>query len=53
MVSDFGLSRILGATGMSTSSTQGAVRWMAPELLENGNHTFESDVWAYGMTVLV
>ncbi|KAF8517256.1 hypothetical protein BU17DRAFT_67010 [Hysterangium stoloniferum] len=31
----------------------GSLRWMAPELLHNGKPSRQSDVWAFGMTMLV
>lgn len=60
LICDFGISRILAAThSLDTTSGQlrGSSRWMAIELLSIGDsspvHTFESDVWAFGMTVHV
>ena len=40
---------------MTTSSELvGSLRWMSPELLhDEGAISVNSDVWAYGMTVLV
>jgi serine/threonine protein kinase len=54
-LTDFGLSRILSDTwGMTTSSdTAGSLRWMSPELFNHERLRESSDVWAYGMTVLV
>ncbi|KAF8501227.1 kinase-like domain-containing protein, partial [Hysterangium stoloniferum] len=54
-LTDFGLSRILGDTvGITTSSsTTGSLRWMSRELLENEKVNEQSDVWAFGMTVIV
>ena len=59
LVCDFGLSRIVSkqdSKAAITTSTglQGSVRWMARELIEETEgHTIASDVWAYGMTLLV
>jgi serine/threonine protein kinase len=55
-LSDFGLSRVLHEVrGMTTSSElAGSLRWMSPELLhDDSGVSVSSDVWAYGMTVLV
>ena len=54
-LTDFGLSRSLGdAIGMTTSSdAAGSLRWMAPEIFRYDKVGKVSDVWAYGMTVLV
>jgi serine/threonine protein kinase len=58
-IADFGLARILGESGFTTKSVSGTWRWMAFELIEFSDEeesippvTFESDVWAFGMTVL-
>ncbi|KIJ27044.1 hypothetical protein M422DRAFT_128068, partial [Sphaerobolus stellatus SS14] len=56
-ITDFGLSRLLKESelGLTTSSNAaGSLRWMAPELLQGGltKVSKESDVWAFGMTIL-
>ena len=55
-ISDFGLSRRLakGAEGnlfdMSQhTSIQLPIKWMALEILENGNFSQKSDVWSFGI----
>lgn len=62
LISDFGISRIVNASqsyGVTTQSsgTKGTIRWMAIELFDllanTQNHTVESDVWAFGMTIYV
>ncbi|KIJ47194.1 hypothetical protein M422DRAFT_89317, partial [Sphaerobolus stellatus SS14] len=56
-IPDFGLWRLLKESGLgltTSSNTAGSLRWMAPELLR-GDLTKvnkESDVWAFGMTIL-
>ncbi|KAF8517248.1 kinase-like domain-containing protein, partial [Hysterangium stoloniferum] len=54
-LTDFGLSRFVDdVTRLTTSSNVGgSLRWMAPELLHNGKPSRQSDVWAFGMTMLV
>ncbi|KIJ47197.1 hypothetical protein M422DRAFT_130463, partial [Sphaerobolus stellatus SS14] len=48
-ITDFGLSRLLKESGLTTSSdVAGSLRWMAPELLRNEKVTNASDVWAFG-----
>ncbi|KAG8964317.1 hypothetical protein FRC05_003867, partial [Tulasnella sp. 425] len=54
---DFGLARFIMESGVSsglttTKSVKGATRYMAPELLLEGEarHTLESDVWAWACT---
>ncbi|QRW06865.1 Tyrosine kinase catalytic domain protein [Ceratobasidium sp. AG-Ba] len=56
LLADFGLSRIVAesSTGLTTSSSRGAYRWMAPELFGGVEDqiqvlaTTASDVWAFG-----
>jgi serine/threonine protein kinase len=60
VLADFGHSRILGASGFTTSTITiaGTFRYMAPELMVPENPditptpTIASDVWAAGMTGL-
>ena len=57
-IADFGLSQLVTEVNHTTiTTTAGSIRWMAKELFDNGIEdpcvTFESDIWAYGMTVLV
>ncbi|TEB37673.1 kinase-like protein [Coprinellus micaceus] len=62
-LADFGLSRILEVRGFTTKSSGGTCRWMAYELVvppedeeDNDDYvpplTRETDVWAFGMTIL-
>ncbi|KAH7336760.1 kinase-like domain-containing protein [Rhizoctonia solani] len=56
LIADFGLSRLVieFSTGLTTSSSKGSFRWMAPELFGGINQqvivlvTTASDVWAFG-----
>lgn len=61
---DFGISHLLTSTSTfetATRAEKGSARWMAIELFlvtgesspEEDVHTMMSDVWAFGMTVLV
>ena len=54
-MADFGMSKMSQEGGFATSKEPGgSIRWMAPELFEAGaRHTKQSDIWAFGMTVLV
>ena len=58
LLADFGLSRILESTGLTTKSIAGSCRWMAFELMYADDpeaeevFTTETDVWALGMTIL-
>lgn len=66
LIADFGLSRILVLSKAITSTKDagGSIRWMAPELLkydecpdkEDGGvsvPSVKSDVWAFGVTIMV
>jgi len=64
MLSDFGVSRVLVASHVTTCTTsfKGTTRWMAVEFFPQANGTFsgkpataneQTDVWAFGMTVYV
>lgn len=55
-LSGFSLSRALhGNEGVATSNEmRGSLRWMSPERCKDDGHVSEnSDVWAYGMVLLV
>ena len=64
LLTDFGLSRQLIASKSGGSSTSeelaGSLPWMAPEFFHNSHQNLpavkpnlKTDIWAYGMTVLV
>ncbi|CAE6434739.1 unnamed protein product [Rhizoctonia solani] len=60
LIADFGLSRLVMefSTGLTTSSSRGSCRWMAPELFGGIDSyvlvlvTPASDVWAFGCLCL-
>ncbi|KIN92659.1 hypothetical protein M404DRAFT_109674, partial [Pisolithus tinctorius Marx 270] len=54
LLSDFGLSALNESTfSMTTVAIRGGSRrWMAPELFNDCPASKESDMWAYGMTIL-
>ncbi|CAE6471417.1 unnamed protein product [Rhizoctonia solani] len=60
LIADFGLSRLVMefSTGLTTSSSRGSYRWMAPELFGGIDSyvlvlvTPASDVWAFGCLCL-
>jgi serine/threonine protein kinase len=59
-ITDFGLSRILEASGFTTKTAAGTYRYMAPELYSDCEEddgylpraTVATDVWAYSMTAI-
>ncbi|KAG2048049.1 kinase-like protein [Suillus hirtellus] len=61
VLTDFGLSLVLGASGFTTTTvnTVGTLRYMAPEMMNPANTTpsallptVQSDIWSAGMTSL-
>lgn len=63
MLTDFGISRLesTSTTGYNTETLRGSTRWLAYEFFQISDndddappgHTEKTDVWSYGMTVLV
>eukprot|EP01117_Protostelium_nocturnum_P011690 TRINITY_DN4256_c2_g1_i1.p1 TRINITY_DN4256_c2_g1~~TRINITY_DN4256_c2_g1_i1.p1 ORF type:complete len:1845 (-),score=487.68 TRINITY_DN4256_c2_g1_i1:43-5547(-) len=57
-IADFGLSREQeeGKTSTMTQSYVGPIKWMAPEMFQNGNvarsYSKYSDVWSFGILML-
>jgi serine/threonine protein kinase len=47
----FGLSKIMQSRALTTYKGQGNVRWQAPELFDNQPKSFETDVYAFGITI--
>ncbi len=63
LLTDFGISRLESSstTGYNTESVRGSTRWLAYEFFEISDndddpppgHNEKTDVWSYGMTLLV
>ncbi|KAG8997033.1 hypothetical protein FRB93_000526 [Tulasnella sp. JGI-2019a] len=53
-ICDFGLSKIKDGHSATSTGMQGAGswRWMSPEVMDGGPKTFESDIYAFGMTIV-
>ena len=51
LLCDFGLSKLGDARTLTAIKGAGSLRWQAPELWHNEPKTFETDVYAYGMTI--
>ena len=51
-VCDFGLSRVMGGSALSTKNTIGTYHWMAPEVLRGENRVTEKcDVFSVGVII--
>lgn len=53
-ISDFGLSRVLGAEESFYSASKGGrwpIKWYAPESINLGIFSHASDAWSYGVTL--
>ncbi|KAG8901301.1 hypothetical protein FRC01_009886 [Tulasnella sp. 417] len=51
LLCDFGLTRMIDSRTSTCVKGAGSVRWMSPELWDNRPRSFESDVYAFGMTI--
>lgn len=49
-LTDFGISRLVGGTGRTTTSLLGTPHYMAPELIERGECSYPADVYSAGIT---
>ncbi|KAG8870749.1 hypothetical protein FRB97_009418 [Tulasnella sp. 331] len=54
LICDFGMTKIRDGYDATSTTLQGAgsYRWMSPELMCEGSKTKESDVYAFGMTIV-
>ncbi|XP_026398585.1 serine/threonine-protein kinase EDR1-like [Papaver somniferum] len=50
-VGDFGLSRLKHATFLTTSTGNGTLQWMAPEVIRNEPADEKSDVYSFGVVL--
>jgi len=52
-VSDFGLSRLVQDDTYYSQDKNVPIKWCAPEVLEKGRYSHQSDVWAFGIVLWV
>lgn len=51
LLCDFSLTKVLPEVTSTLMKGAGSVRWMAPELWDNAAKSFDTDVYAFGMTI--
>lgn len=51
MIADFGLSERLGEYGVATGGLVGTPGYMAPEVVDDADVSFSSDVWSLGVVL--
>lgn len=51
LLCDFGLTRMTDARTSTCMKGAGSMRWMSPDLWDNASRSFQSDVYAFGMTI--
>lgn len=51
LLCDFGLTKMMPSRTSTAIKGAGSLRWMAPELWEDAEKSFETDVYAFGMTI--
>lgn len=52
-ITDFGLSKVIGAGHSAAQSTVGSPRYVAPEVLATDVHDFRADLWSLGVLLFV
>lgn len=51
-ISDFGVSRALENSADVGKTFAGTYTYMSPERIEGGKHSYNTDIWAFGLTML-
>lgn len=51
LLSDFGLARLEGIPTSEGRKGKGSVPWQSPEILNGHSKSYESDIYAFGMTI--
>lgn len=51
LLSDFGLARLEGLPTSEGRKGKGSVPWQSPEILNGQSKSYESDMYAFGMTI--
>jgi serine/threonine protein kinase len=51
-ICDFGLAKLFEESTASSLKGAGSLRWKSPEIADGEPKTIESDVYAFGMTIV-
>ncbi len=51
LLCDFGLAKMVDTNTSTSRAGLGTLRWQAPELLGGASKTFQTDVYAFGLTI--
>lgn len=51
LLCDFGLTKLPNAATSTTLKGAGNPRWQSPELMDGKSRSYQSDVYAFGMTI--
>lgn len=51
LLCDFGLAKMVDTNTSTSRAGLGTLRWQAPEVMDGASKSFESDIYAFGLTI--